>query len=75
MSSAPISLDGPGRYMLRGQLRLTASQVCHPGKIMWWGGTKFLGANDIDKPLYIPRGADGAMLNASDYLRIYGDAP
>jgi hypothetical protein len=73
MSSA-ITLDGPGRYMLRLQLRLTASQVCRPGKIMWWSGAKFLGANDIDKPLHIPRGADGAMLNVADYARIYGDA-
>lgn len=69
--SAPIDVNGPGRYRLRDELRLTQSSVCRPGKIMFWGGRKLLGVADLDKPLHVPAGCDGAMLAADDYQRIY----
>lgn len=70
--SAPIDANGPGRYRLRDELTLTPSQVCQPGRIMWWRGRKFLGAADLCKPLHVPAGCDGAMLAAADYERMFG---
>lgn len=70
--SAPIDPRGPGRYRLRDELRLTASAVCQPGKIMFWGGRKLLAVADLDKLLYVPASADGAMLAAADYERMFG---
>lgn len=72
--SAPIDARGPARYRLRDELCLTASAVCQPGKIMFWGGRKLLGVADLDKFLFVPPGADGAMLAASDYERMFGGA-
>jgi hypothetical protein len=70
--STPIDLAGPSRYRLRDELRLTPSQVCQPGKIMWWAGAKLLDVSELKSPLFIPRGATGAMIAAADYERLYG---
>ncbi len=70
--STPIDVKGPGRYRLRDELRLTQSAVCQPGKIMFWGGRKLLGVADLGKLVYIPAGADGAMLAAGDYETLFG---
>lgn len=73
--SVPIDARGPARYRLRDELRLTASAVCQPGKIMFWAGRKLLAVADLDRPVHIPRGADGAMLAVADYERMFGSAP
>lgn len=71
--STPIDLKGPGRYRLRDELTLRRSQICQPGKIMWWSGRKFMGASDLDKPLYIPQGCDAADMAAADYDRTFSN--
>lgn len=70
--STPIDVEGPGRYRLRDELKLTASVICQPGKIMFWRGRKLLKVADLGKLLHVPAGADGAMLAAADYERMFG---